>query len=368
MRVIICLACGLLLVQSLSNAQVRPELIGATTMPTPGPNWFVAKTNNGGYIFDATTGEMQGLISLSGQTSGVKANIARGEFYAPESYYSRGVRGDRSDVVTIYDFDNLSAVAEVDIPEKIAALSFAGHTGLTNNGRFFGVFNMTPAQSISIVDVENRRFVGEISTPGCAMILPVNDNDFMMICGDGTLQLIQLAADGTESNRERTRSFFDVTVDPIFDHPVATRDGWLLISNEGRVLHVTVDGDDIDIGDDWSLLSDEDTEEQWRPGGRQLYTVHKALGFLYILMHQGEQYTHHEPGTEIWVYDIAAERRIFRIEREVAASGLLVTQESEPKLIVGDEEGGLHVYDAVKMKLDRTIEDPGPGASLFVDL
>ena len=61
------------------------------------------------------------------------------------------------------------------------------------NGRHLAVFNMTPAQSVSIVDVRSRTFAGEISTPGCAVIMPVANRDFMMICGDGTLQLIRLA-------------------------------------------------------------------------------------------------------------------------------------------------------------------------------
>ncbi len=46
----------------------------------------------------------------------------------------------------------------------------------------------------------------------------------------------------------------------------------------------------------------------------------------------------------------------------------MVTQESEPKLIVSDQEGGLHLYDALKLTLDRTIDDAGPSASLIQDL
>ena len=42
------------------------------------------------------------------------------------------------------------------------------------------------------------------------------------------------------------------------------------------------------------FLADEDVEEKWLPGGGQLKTVHQDLGLLYILMHQGGEYTHHE--------------------------------------------------------------------------
>jgi methylamine dehydrogenase heavy chain len=147
---------------------------------------------------------------------------------------------------------------------------------------------------------------------------------------------------------------------------VRTKDGWLLISHAGKAFDVTRDDTQIMISE-WSILSDEDVEEKWLPGGGQLKTVHQNLGLLYILMHQGGEFTHHEPGTEIWVFDINQRRRIARIELEVAAGNVMVTQESEPKLIVSDTEEGLHVYDARQMKLERTIKDPGPSASLLVD-
>ena len=127
-------------------------------------------------------------------------------------------------------------------------------------------------------------------------------------------------------------------------------------------------GDDIDISNAWSMMSEEDTEENWRPGGSQLKSAHEGTGLMYILMHQGGEYTHHDPGTEVWVYNIATQRRIARIELPVKTSNIMVTQETAPKLIVADEDGGLHLYDALKMKLDRTIEDPGPPAGLIQDL
>jgi methylamine dehydrogenase heavy chain len=214
----------------------------------------------------------------------------------------------------------------------------------------------------------DRSLVGEISTPGCALVMAVGNNDFLMICGDGTMQLIQLDDDGNESNRERSREFFSVENDPVFDRPVPFNGGWLLVSHHGQVFHVTVDGDDIDISRPWSMISEEDAEENWRPGGGQVKSVHEGMGLLYILMHQGEEYTHHEAGTEVWVVNLVAQRRIGRLELPVAARNIMVTQEAEPKLIVADDDGGLHLYDAVQLRLDRTIEDPGPAAGLIQDL
>lgn len=368
MRVITLTALCLALSFPTANAQIQPETISVATMPTPGENWFISKTSNGAYIFDASTGEMHGLLSLAGFNSpGVEPSNSRKEFYAAESHYSRGSRGDRTDIVTVYDFDNLSSIAEIEIPKKIAILSFRGHMRLTNDDRYLGVFNMTPAQSISIVDVANRSFVGEISTPGCAIMMPVAENDYLMLCGDGTLQLIQLDDNGKESARIRSDGFFDVQVDPVYDHPVETADGYWLVTHNGRAFDVSLDGSRIQVSDPWLVVSEEDAEEKWRPGGGQLKSVHKGHGLGYILMHQGEEYTHHESGSEIWVFDISAKRRIARIELEIPASDIMVTQEAEPLLLVLDDEGDLHVYNAITMKRERTIEDSGPPASLLVD-
>jgi len=368
MRVITLIALTLTLCIPVAHAQLQPDVaIAQETMSAPGENWFISKTNAGAYIYDGLSGEMLGMLSLAGSnTASVQPYGPRSEFYTAESYYSRGVHGDRTDVVTIYDYENLSPVAEIEIPKKIAVLSISGHLGLTGNGRHLLVFNMTPAQSVSIVDVENRNFVGEISTPGCAIMMPVADNDFLMICGDGTVQLIQLDDNGNESDRMRSEQFFVVEGDAVFDRPVQTDSGWLLISHAGKAFDVSQDGSQLVISG-WSIVTDEDVEEEWLPGGLQLNTVHQGLGLLYVLMHQGGEYTHHDPGTEIWVFDVNQRRRIARIELETAAMNVMVTQESEPKLIVTDIEGGLHVYDALQMKLDRTIEDPGPPAALLVD-
>lgn len=361
---ILCLS----LLAPIANAQIAPHSATVATMDDPGENWFISTTREGAYIYDGVTGEMQGLLSLSNHTPAVQPNPARKEFYAAESYYSRGVHGDRTDVMTIYDYENLSPIAEVEIPQKITILNFRTYIQLMGDGRHVGIFNMTPAASVTIVDAVDRELVGEISTPGCALIMAVGDNDFLMICGDGTMQLVQLDDNGNESNRARSRKFFSVDEDPVFDNPVPYKGGWLLVSHHGRVFHVTVDGDDIDISRPWSMLTDEYAEQEWRPGGHELKSVHEGTGLMYILMHQGGEYTHHDPGSEVWVFNLESHRRIARLELPVAAGNILVTQESAPKLIVADEDGGLHVYDALKLKLERTIDDPGPHAALIQDL
>ena len=83
------------------------------------------------------------------------------------------MHGERTDIVAIYDYANLNPVAEVEIPNHMARLSVRRHLGLLGNGRHLAVLNMNPGYSVSIVDVIDREFVYEMSTPGCAVILPV---------------------------------------------------------------------------------------------------------------------------------------------------------------------------------------------------
>jgi len=284
MRFITTMALGLILVSPLALGQLSPETIGVETMPTPGPNWFVAKSGNGARVFDAESGEMLGLLSLSDWTPAVTMWNPRKEFYAAESYFTRGVHGERTDMVTVYDFENLSPVGEIIIPNHMARLAVRGHLALLNNGRHLVVHNMNPGHSVSIVDVQDRVFVYELSTPGCAVNLPVAQNDFLQICGDGTLQLIQLDLSGFEENRVRSREFFNVQDDAVFDRTASTADGWLLVTHAGKLFDVSVSGSNINIGEGWMIPEAEAIG--WRPGGRsEFLSVHHDTGLLYIAMH-----------------------------------------------------------------------------------
>jgi methylamine dehydrogenase heavy chain len=88
--------------------------------------------------------------------------------------------------------------------------------------------------------------------------MPTGPRGFLTICGDGTLQLIRLDERGAEAARVRTKPFFVVEEDPVFDRVVQTSNGWLLVSHEGLVREATVEGDRIAVGEAWSMLSDED--------------------------------------------------------------------------------------------------------------
>src|SRR5262249_17555274 len=88
---------------------------------------------------------------------------------------------------------------------------------------------------------------------------------------------------------------------------------WLFVSFEGVVHPVDVSGTPLRAGETWPLLSDDEKNAGWRIGGGQHLAIHTPSGRLYVLMHKGGPDTHKDPGTEVWVYDVAAHRRLLRI-------------------------------------------------------
>ena len=253
--------------------------------------------------------------------------------YVPATYYSRGTYGERTDLVVFNDVETLAPVAEVEVPKKLAVVF---HRAVINpvGDRFIGLYNMTPAMSVSIVDVEDKSFVGEISTAGCGFVYPLEGRRFMQLCGDGTVQVIDLDRNGNESARQRSRAFFDIDEDPVFDLALEKPDGWLLITFEGNVFEVTVDGDDIDISEPWSLVTDAERAEGWRVGGDQPFAYNAETGLLFTLMHQGGPDTHEDPGTEVWAFSTATQRRGYRIALEEPSAAIEVSRDADPLLYV----------------------------------
>ena len=342
---------------------VTPEAVSETVLAAPEPTWFIAKGGLGSaYVFDAADGEMRGTLSLTPWTPTVRRHPERNEIYAAETHYSRQYGGERDDVLRIYEHATLNPVAEIDVPDKITALH-RHYLAILSGGRYVTVFNMTPAQSVSVVDVEDRRFVGEISTPGCAMTLSAGERGFLMMCGDGTLQWIGLDEAGAEAARVRSEPFFSVDKDPLFDEPVQTPAGWQFLSFEGLAVEASVEDGQIAVGGSWSILGDDD--EGWRPGGGQPIAFHPGHDLLVVLMHEGKKDTQDQDGTEAWVFHRETERRIGRIKFEegMTASSLLVVESDEPWLLAAIA-GGVRVFGLRTGKRERIIESTGGGSLL----
>jgi methylamine dehydrogenase heavy chain len=354
--------------------------------------------------FDADAGELRGTISSG--TAGVGFTIFplfspdRPEIYLPETYYDRGVRGKRTDVVTIYDTSTLEPVHEIAIPAKRAEY-FPGNAAnaLSDDGRFVAVFNLTPVTSLSIVDVVARRFTAEVPAPGCSLVFAAGPRRFFMLCANGSALTVVLDDAGQPVRIDRGQPFFDPNEDPLTEKAVRRGDTWLFVSFEGYVQPIDVGGAELGIGERWPLFDDAARAESWRVGGQQHLAVHGPSGKLYALVHQGGPDTHKQPGTEVWVYDLATRRRVKRIEtlnplvsfisQQTALSpdatvgrltrwllgaslphtgvdNILVTQDERPVLIAaGAMPPTVTVHDAATGTVQREISEVGLGISLL---
>lgn len=402
-------ACfALLLAAAGVRAEPQPEPMGVVrTLPErPGPHWFwqTDLVLHRTALFDADTGDMLGSISAG--TAGVGFIVAPlfspdgREIYVAESYFSRGVRGDRTDVVTIYDARTLQPVHEIPIPPKRAEY-FPGNApnALSDDGRFVAVFNLTPMTSLSIADVRERRFVTEVQTPGCSLVYAAGPRRFFMLCANGAALVVTLDEAGQATTVVRTEPFFDPQKDPVTEKAVRRGDEWLFVSFEGKIHPVGVGGAELEFGEPWSLLSDADRAASWRVGGLQHLAVHAASGRLFALLHQGPPDTHKQPGTEVWVYDLAEKRRVqtipvlnplrsfvgqqmglegrgrtgqvgaWLLDRVLPNPGverIAVTQDEKPILITGASlPPTVTIHDATTGAVLREISEPGIAPTLF---
>ena len=327
-----------------------PETIGQVlTPPPPAPHqvWvadFVLERTAG---FDGDSGQAIGMLSTGVGAIAPVFSQARNEIYLPETYYSRGSRGERTDVVTIYDATTLAPVSEVVLPPKRADIVHAmALSTLLDDGRFLALANFTPATSVTIVDVETRRLVGEIATPGCHLVYAAGPRRFFMVCGDGALLLVTLDEQGAERSRTRSEPFFDVLGDPVTEKAVRRGDEWIFVSFDGFVHTVDVAGESPRFAEPWSLFDDAERAASWRIGGVQHLAVHEASGRLYSLMHRGGPDGHKDPGTEIWVYDLESRARVQTIALRNFLGAFLAQQ-------IGMADGALLWF------LERVVPSPG---------
>jgi methylamine dehydrogenase heavy chain len=346
-------------------------------------------------LIDLDSGRFLGLVNGGYGTIMPLFPAHRAEIYIPATYFSRRNHGDRTDVLEIYDAPTLSFVAEVPVPPQRATNAVAqGHAALSDDDRFVALFNWTTGQSLSIVDVAQRRFAGEIKTPGCSLVYAAGPRRFISVCGDGALLSVTLDDDGHELSRVRSAPFFDPQADPVTEKAVRAGNQWLFVSFEGMVHPVDVSGPAIRFGEAWTLVTDADRQETWRIGGLQHSAVHVKSGRFYTLMHRGGRDTHKDPGSQVWIFDLASHRRVQRIRlvnpgltvygfplhfgrtwirpfnhlsdwlldtfAPAAVSAIQVTQDDAPRLFTASQfTGSLGVYDAMSGGFLGRVEPTG---------
>lgn len=338
-------------------AELEPEPIpSVATLPSTYPDsWIFAHDVNFNamiagrvVIVDvaADTKEYKGFVDASMMANFVESKD-KPLLYVAESFYSRGTTGERTDVISIYDKATLKKTREVILPNKNRAQIVASKymLKLVNNDKYLLILAFTPAASVIIMDTDSGELMNEISIAGCNLIYPAGDHGFASLCGNGGMKTIAFDDSGKETKRTDIPPFFSVDDDPLFDKPVYIGDTAYFFSYHSKVQPVDLTTPDARLLPVWSLVSEEDAKDNWRPGGWQFATSDDSK-LLYVVMHKnGYNGSHKFGGEEIWVYDTTTQKRTKRIELKKNAFSIELTRGDNPLLVVTNTEMGLDVYN-----------------------
>jgi methylamine dehydrogenase heavy chain len=345
----------------LPTAEEHPT----ATLPEASPHWvyilepvFPHLITTKVWIVD---GDSLGIVGMINGGYTANLGLADGsELYMAETFWSRGSRGDRTDVVTTFDGRTLDPEDEVVLPQGRFLVVPKKYDGaLSTDGRYMLSFNMDPATSVSVVDVQNQSYLTDIETPGCALIFPSAPRRFSMICADGSMLTVTFEDSG-EAQMTRSEPFFDAQNDPVFEHPgFSTKDGQAyFVSYRGMVYPVDLSGDEPQFGEAWSLLA-EDEKGHWWPGGWQVAAYHPGSNRLFVNMHEGAIWTHKHAGEEVWVFDLDSKERLQRIPTEHGAFSSIVTQDEQPLLFTLSETQTLSVFDGTSYEHKGDVGELG---------
>ncbi|MFT4563384.1 MAG: methylamine dehydrogenase heavy chain, partial [Gammaproteobacteria bacterium] len=345
----------LLALSGTVGAELQVETPTTATLPAPNAHWmwigdlnFNAMEAGKAFLVDGDSGQMLGMLSSGYFFASALQDSQYKNIYAPEVYLSRGTRGERTDIIAIYDPKTLEPTAEIVIPAKhYSGVPVIGHAAISADDRFIAVYNFTPAQSVSIVDVKNKKFLHEVETPGCAEVFAAGARAFNMICGDGTMLTLKLDDSG-KAESVRSEKFFDPRADIVDDKMAPYGDKWAFFTKSGKLQMVDMAGGEPTFGTPWSLFSADQIADNWKLGGYQYATIAERTSELYVLVHRGGEYSHKDPGFDVWVYDLKTKTRTRMISLAHRATSIQVTTDAKPLLFTADaEHSGIHVYDAL---------------------
>ncbi len=356
-----------------ARAQLAADQMKTLTVPLASPDrvfamdiqWPVALISKV-WIINGRTRKLLGQLS-GGYLSNFEISPDRRQLYMIDTYYSRGWRGKRTDVVSIFDARTLKFKGEIVIPPKrILVVPKRYNTGITPDGRFLFVANMTPATSVSVVDLKERKFDDEIQTPGCTEVLVSGTRRFSSICADGSFMTVTLNNSGKAESKKQGKPLFNPEKDPVFDQPAMAPGKAYFITYHGMVLPVDIAGAEPVAEPEWSMLSAAD--KGWLPGGWQAVAYQRRTGLLYVLMHKGGKWTHEQPGNQVWVFDAKTHKRVRRIKLKAPGYSIMVSQDAKALLFVLPlpmPQTNLDTYSARQGKFLGSFKNIGSSLLMF---
>jgi len=303
------------------------------------------------HLFDGDTYRRLGQID-AGFNPGFNLSPDGKTSVVATTYFSRGSRGTRTDVVEFTNNTTLSIAQEIVLPSKRAmTLPTYFNVAYSADSRFLYVSYVTPAASFGVLDPAKYSVLSEIDTAGCVLVIPSGPTRVSSLCESGRLLTVTLDTQGQEASREMSDAFFDPDKDPVFVQGVPTTDGFAFLSFLGEVHEVDFSGVRPAFREPWSLVSAAEKGDLWRPGGQQIGAIHRHSGKLFVPMHRGGEGSHKNAGTEIWVFDMKSHQRVARwsmsMHKLAPVLAVQVSQDDAPILFAATDRSDVAVFDAL---------------------
>jgi methylamine dehydrogenase heavy chain len=268
----------------------------------------------------------------------------KASFFVATTYYDRGNRGNRVDVLEVYDGKTLKFQREAVLPSKHAqATPYRPYLVASAHDNFVFVQNATPASSVSVVTPASGGFAGEVATAGCFGIYAAAQNDarFSSLCGDGSMLSITLDAAGHETARQRSAKLFDPAKNPLFIEAERWNEKLVMLTFQGEVHVIDNRGPAASQDAPWSFIPAGST---WRPGGYQPLAVDQAHGQLFVTMHEKSfDGSHKAASNEVWQIDLASHKLVRRLPIAGLVS-IALPQTPTPALFGLNEDGDFLTY------------------------
>ncbi len=343
-------------------------LAGATTERIYVADVMIANIADGRLrVFDARAGKLLGMVN-TGFAGNFALSAKADEIYIATTYHSRGGRGERVDVLEVWDAQTLAFKHEVLLPTKRAqTLNYRGLVNPTGNGRFVLVQNATPATSITVVDLAEKKVAIEIPTPGCWGSMPSSTHPtrFSMLCGDGKVATVTLDERGQVADRQLSEKLFDADQDAWFHTAERIGDRWFFMSFKGLLTELDLSGAVAQQKAQRSIVGAADQKKGWRPGGYQAFAVHPGGRWAVVSMHdQGREGSHKMPAKQLWTIDLDSGKRVSTAPGQGTAS-ITFSKSGQRLQALDGVTGSLRVWDwsdGGKLKPVSVVKPAGQAA------
>lgn len=282
----------------------------------------------------------------------------RGEILTAETFYSRLTRGTRTDAITFWNLTDLAPTGEVVLPggKRQQSVTYPQLFQFTNGEKWALVANFTPAQSVSVVDLDAKTVLGEIDLPGCSQIYPTGTRGFSSFCADGSLFSVVLDPTGKAIRSATIKAVQDIDHQALFSTPAWVGQTAWFVGQRGLIQGFDFSGEVARvIPGGFMAGTAPGAAPEWRPSGWQVIAA-DAAGHLYVLMNpQGREGSHKDGGSEVWVFDPAKQARIARIALHAPSIAIAVTHEDAPHLVAARADGVIDIYDAAAGGFVRSL-------------